>query len=183
MIKVEKLDPRDNSRGFLTGGPLLWFFAGGLICFITGCGSVEFNLARKRGDKPWFVLSPSASDPTLQLKRVPVYKLVRKASSKEGQKEGLKTDKTWGEGLEGSEWKEHGEILTHVNVDVDEDHPEFCLFNIRVEFSSEVSSSAYTVGSSTVGECEKGPFDNPVFIGKFPKGRADWLTVEYQFHK
>lgn len=161
-----------------------WAFLCGLLLVIApGCASIEYHRAAQREDAPWYVVSITSSDANIQEREMKIYKLLRQAISPEGQKEGLKTDKQWGEGHGEIDLKDHGTIATHAQINWDQDDSKNCIFQVSAVFQDKKEQFMFSFESMKLDTCEKEAFENPYFSGRIQTEDREWKTLNFQFSR
>lgn len=112
-----------------------------------------------------------------------IYKLLQQASSPEGQKEGLKTDKWWGEGHGKIERKDQGTIVTHAQIGLDQADSKTCIFQVSAIYQDKKEQFMFSFESRKPDPCEKVEFENPYFSGRIQTEDREWRTLNFQFRR
>ncbi|MEK6742463.1 MAG: hypothetical protein AABZ15_02585 [Nitrospirota bacterium] len=152
-----------------------------IVLIAAGCASIEHNRAVQRGETPWYLVRITSPDAEIQEGEMKIYKLLRKADSPEGQKEGLKDDKQWGEGFLKVDRKDHGTILTQAQISWDQAVPQTCIFQVNAIYTDIKDQFVFSFESKKADACEKAEFESPYFIGRIQTEDRKWMTLNYQF--
>jgi hypothetical protein len=154
-----------------------------LVLLLAGCASAEYGQAVERGDAPWYTVRIYSPDGDLLPGDMNIYRLVRRADSEEGKKEGLKADRWWGEGHGEATRANGAKVGAHLMIKPETSRAGMCGFELVVMHGEE-KTDFFFVASSTKGDsCEKAQFESPFFSTRVQREDRGWMTLDFEFRR